>query len=132
MLSHITIGISDLDRAFAFYERVLAPLNYVLKLREPAKGWAGWKLPTADRPLFIIMAPSDGGPPTPGNGAMTAFLAKDRAVVDAVHAAAIAAGGQDEGVPGLRPHYHENYYGAYSGTWTGTSYAWRAMKRLKR
>ena len=113
MLSHITIGISDLDRAFVFYERVLAPLNYVLKFRESAQGWAGWKLPTADRPLFIITAPSDGGPPAPGNGAMTAFPAKDRAVVDAVHAAAIAAGGQDEGDPGLRPHYHENYYGAY-------------------
>ena len=63
MLSHITIGISDLDRAFTFYERVLAPLNYVLKFRESAQGWAGWKLPTADHPLFIITAPSDGGPP---------------------------------------------------------------------
>ena len=113
MLSHITIGTSNLDRAFAFYNQVLAPLNYVLKFHEPAQNWAGWILPDAERPLFIITGPADGGTPSPGNGTMTAFLAKDRAIVDSVHAAALAAGGQDEGTPGLRPHYHEHYYGAY-------------------
>ena len=113
MLFHITIGIDNLDRAFAFYAHVLAPLNYVLKFHEPAQNWAGWKLPDADRPLFIITVPANGDAPSAGNCTMTAFLAKDRATVDAVHVAALAAGGQDEGTPGLRPQYHENYYGAY-------------------
>ena len=113
MLSHITIGISNLDRAFAFYTRILAPPNYVLNFHEPTQNWAGWKLPDADRPLFIITVPIDGDAPSAGNGTMTAFLAKDRVTVDAVHAAALLAGGQDEGAPGLRPQYHKNYYGAY-------------------
>lgn len=103
MLSHITIGISNLDRAFAFYTRILAPPNYVLKFHEPTQNWAGWKLPDAERPLFIITVPIDGDAPSAGNGTMTAFLAKDRVTVDAVHAAALLAGGQDEGAPGLRP-----------------------------
>ena len=62
--------------------------------------------------LFIV-SPFDGGRAAPGNGPHAAFLAPDRAAVDAFHAAALAHGGTDEGTPGLRPHYHANYYGAY-------------------
>ena len=50
---------------------------------------------------------------TPGNGVTVAFDAPSRAAVDAFHAAALAAGGTDEGPPGVREHYHSNYYGAY-------------------
>ncbi|CAN0415801.1 unnamed protein product, partial [Discosporangium mesarthrocarpum] len=62
---------------------------------------------------FFIMNPFDGNPASTGNGAHAAFVAESRADVDAFHAAALAAGGTDEGAPGLRPHYHEDYYAAY-------------------
>jgi catechol 2,3-dioxygenase-like lactoylglutathione lyase family enzyme len=67
----------------------------------------------APRPLLLIGAPHDGAPATVGNGAMTALLARERACVDAAHAAALAHGGRCEGPPGLRPEYHAHYYGAY-------------------
>lgn len=113
MLSHITVGIRDLEQAFPFYESVLAPLHYALKFRNPQIGWAAWKLPDQERPLFIITTPENGEPASVGNGAMTAFLAPDCATVDAVHANALSAGGEDAGAPGLRPDYHVSYYGAY-------------------
>jgi catechol 2,3-dioxygenase-like lactoylglutathione lyase family enzyme len=59
------------------------------------------------------MSPYNGETATVGNGVHVAFKADNRAAVDAFHAAALAAGGTDEGAPGLRPHYHEHYYGAY-------------------
>ena len=61
----------------------------------------------------FVLRPFDGGPHVVGNGAHTAFLAASRVQVDAFHAAALSLGGSDEGEPGLRPHYHPNYYGAY-------------------
>ncbi|WP_233244506.1 VOC family protein, partial [Acidovorax sp. HMWF029] len=62
---------------------------------------------------FLIGRPFDGQPAAPGNGVMNALLAADRATVDAVHALALQHGGRCEGLPGLRPEYHANYYGAY-------------------
>jgi catechol 2,3-dioxygenase-like lactoylglutathione lyase family enzyme len=62
--------------------------------------------------LFIV-SPFDGGDAHPGNGPHAAFLAPNRAAVDAFHAAALAHGGTDEGAPAPRPHYHAHYYGAY-------------------
>ncbi len=67
----------------------------------------------ATGPKLFVLPPFDGAGQHPGNGWHAAFLAADRATVDAFHAAAMAAGGSDEGAPGLRPHYHPNYYGAY-------------------
>ena len=64
-------------------------------------------------PKVFIGPAFDGNPSTVGNGTHIAFLANSRAQVDAFYAAALAAGGSDEGAPGLRPHYHANYYGAY-------------------
>lgn len=111
MFSHVTVGVSDLGRAFAFYAPVLAELNLSLKFRE--KRWAAWIEPDRDRPIFILCTPLDGGAQSAGNGQMTAFLAPSRAAVDRRHTAALAAGGDDEGKPGLRPQHHPNYYGAY-------------------
>ena len=69
---------------------------------------------TADRtPQFWVMRPIDGKAATVGNGVTVAFEATDRAAVDALHARALEAGATDEGAPGLRPHYHADYYGAY-------------------
>ncbi len=110
MYSHTTIGVEDLDRAQAFYDAVLAPLG--LEVRFSGDGMVGYGLP-GGRPQFLVVRPFDGGEPSVGNGAMIALLASRRALVDACHAAALERGGQDEGGPGLRPHYHRNYYGAY-------------------
>lgn len=113
MISHTTVGITDFERAFAFYSDVLGTLGLVLKFSEPDKPWAGWMAPGQARPLFLIARPFDGQPHVPGNGQMVALLASSRAKVDACYAAAMARGARCEGTPGLRPHYHANYYGAY-------------------
>ncbi|WP_242487905.1 VOC family protein [Pseudomonas sp. TH31] len=65
------------------------------------------------RPLFVIGTPFDEHPATPGNGQMIALLAPSREIVSRCHALALANGGSCEGPPGLRPHYHPDYYGAY-------------------
>jgi len=113
MISHVTIGVSDFSRAFAFYSGLMEILGHPLKISEGEKNWAGWKPRTTDRPLLLIGKPLDGRPHAPGNGQMTALLAPSRKAVADSHAFAIAHGGQSEGAPGLRPHYHPHYYGAY-------------------
>lgn len=113
MLSHVFIGVNDFDRAMGFYSPVLERLGLVLRFTESARPWAGWQTPGVARPLFLIGRPFDGQPATPGNGAMNALLAADRATVDAVYAQALVHGGTCVGPPGLRPEYHANYYGAY-------------------
>jgi catechol 2,3-dioxygenase-like lactoylglutathione lyase family enzyme len=112
MFSHITIGARDLTRLIAFYDRVLAPLGIGRVMTSEEFGFAGWRR-EKDGPTFFVTRPHDGNPALPGNGTMTAFTAPDRAAVDAAHAAGLAAGGSDEGPPGLRPHYAPDYYGAY-------------------
>jgi catechol 2,3-dioxygenase-like lactoylglutathione lyase family enzyme len=113
VFSHVFVSVTDFDRAFAFYAPVMQGLGIELRFCERDKPWAGWHSAGATRPLFVISTPFDGQPHHPGNGQMTAFLAKDRHGVDEVHATALAHGGVCEGPPGPRPHYHANYYGAY-------------------
>lgn len=113
MISHVTVGIADFERAFAFYAAVLPELGLVLKFREPENAWAGWMSPLAPRPLFLITKPFDGLPHASGNGQMVALMAESRGVVDRTYSIAIAQGGRCEGPPGLRPHYTPYYYGAY-------------------
>jgi catechol 2,3-dioxygenase-like lactoylglutathione lyase family enzyme len=113
MLSHVFVGISDFERAFSFYSVLMETLELRLKFRDNDTCWAGWMAAGAPRPLFVISRPYDGRAATAGNGQMLALLAKDRATVDRAHAAALAHGGACEGPPGLRPHYHADYYGAY-------------------
>jgi len=111
VLSHITLGVSDLPRALKFYAPLMDALGLTLKFSEP--DWVGWKPPDADRPLFIISRPFDGQAASAGNGQMIALLASSRAMVDRCHALALELGGSDEGKPGPRPAYHPHYYGAY-------------------
>lgn len=113
MLSHVCLGTSDFEAAFAFYAPLFEALGQSLRFCERERPWAGWQPSDGGRPLFILGVPFDGGLAAPGNGQMVALLAPDRATVDRCHALALTHGGVCEGPPGLRPHYHANYYGAY-------------------
>ncbi|HWA61601.1 MAG TPA: VOC family protein [Caulobacteraceae bacterium] len=104
MLDHISLTVSDFDRAKAFYDKALAPLGIAVVMG--GGGFCGYG--SEGRPYFWI----GGGAPATARGHV-AFTARDRAAVDAFYAAAIAAGGRDNGPPGIRAHYHPNYYGAF-------------------
>ncbi len=113
MFSHIMVGVSDFQRAMAFYEPVLALLGIAFRFQEEERPWAGWQSSPDPRPLFLIGRPFNQQAHQAGNGQMVAFLADSRQQVDQVHALALASGGTCEGKPGLRPEYHADYYGAY-------------------
>jgi catechol 2,3-dioxygenase-like lactoylglutathione lyase family enzyme len=103
MLDHVSLKVSDFVRARAFYDQALAPLGCRMLMGD-GEHFAGYG---DDRPFFWIGA--GGGP----GATHVAFAAANRATVDAFHAAALAAGGTDNGAPGIRPHYHPDYYGAF-------------------
>jgi catechol 2,3-dioxygenase-like lactoylglutathione lyase family enzyme len=110
VLDHITFGVADFKRTAAFYDQALAPLGITRLMGVTAEesGGAAFAGYGDTRPFFWI---GDG---EPSKGSLhVAFTAADRPTVDAFHAAALAAGGQDNGAPGLRPHYHPDYYGAF-------------------
>lgn len=113
MLSHVCIGTNDFNRALAFYTPLMEALGLPQKFCDLSRPWAGWMPADAPRPLLVLGAPFDGEVAAVGNGQMVALLAPDRASVDRCHALALANGGHCEGAPGLRPHYHPDYYGAY-------------------
>ncbi|WP_420477323.1 VOC family protein [Noviherbaspirillum sp. ST9] len=113
MFSHIFVGVSDFDRALSFYDPLMAVLGVRPRFCDRSRPWAGWQSNPGPRPLFLIGRPFDQQPHAAGNGQMTAFLAESRAIVNEAFAAALANGGTSEGEPGLRPEYHEHYYGAY-------------------
>ncbi|MFK4652824.1 catechol 2,3-dioxygenase-like lactoylglutathione lyase family enzyme [Bradyrhizobium japonicum] len=111
MIDHLGFSVSDYERAKAFYAKALAPLDYSLIMEV-----------TAEQTGHAAAAGfgANGKPDLwfGAEGAMNkpvhiAILAKDRATVDAFYKAAMAAGGRDNGAPGIRPHYHANYYGAF-------------------
>jgi len=113
MFSHIFVGVSDFERALRFYSPLMNVLELQLRFCERDRPWAGWQRAGESRPLFLIGRPYDKNPHQAGNGQMVAFLAPSRGVVDQAYQTARAQGGSCEGPPGLRPEYHENYYGAY-------------------
>lgn len=111
MIDHLGFAVSDLLRSRAFYVQALAPLGFVTVMdvtREQTGSYEGTGFGPPGRPKFWI-----------GNGDQlsgpvhVAFEASSRTAVDAFYNAALAAGGHDNGAPGLRPHYHEHYYGAF-------------------
>ena len=105
MLDHVTIGVSDIERSKTFYDRALRPLG-IERLHADGETFAGYG---ADRKAFFWI----GLRKSPQTGVHVAFAARDRHIVDAFYAEALAAGGKDNGQPGLRPHYHPNYFGAF-------------------
>ncbi len=113
MFSHVFAGVSDFERALRFYRALMACSGNEPRFCDHSRPWAGWQSPAGPRPLFLIGKPYDEAPHVPGNGQMVAFLAGRRALVDAAYQVALDHGGVSEGAPGLRPEYHENYYGAY-------------------
>lgn len=113
MFSHIFISVKDFEEALAFYQPLMSALNFEVRFCDPEKPWAAWQTEDGKRPLFIIGHPFDGQPHSAGNGQLFAFQANSRAVVDQCYHSALKSGGSCEGPPGLRPHYHEQYYGAY-------------------
>lgn len=105
MIDHVGFDVADLQKSRAFYLQALAPLGYGVIME-----WEKWVGFGVDgKPDFWIV----------GNGKSTAphlhvaFRAKSREVVDAFYAAAMKAGARDNGAPGVREHYHPNYYGAF-------------------
>lgn len=113
MFSHVFVSITDFDRALAFYGPVMAALGIEARFCERDRPWAGWHSAGGSRPLFVICKPFNGQPHDSGNGQMVAFLASSRASVHLAYETALANGGTSEGIPGLRPEYHADYYGAY-------------------
>jgi len=106
-LDHLGIAVTDYARSKLFYEKALAPLGVAL-LMEFAEAAAAFGKADAERPSFFLEAEGE-----PVRGRLhVAFRADSRAQVDAFHAAALEAGGRDNGAPGLR-WYHPHYYGGY-------------------
>jgi catechol 2,3-dioxygenase-like lactoylglutathione lyase family enzyme len=111
MLDHIGFAVSDFDAAKEFYSRALAPLG-LSALMEVTKEQTGGEAHAGfgrDGKPFFWIGTGEGAK----GGLHVAFVAATRADVDAFYAAALAGGARDNGPPGLRPHYHANYYGAF-------------------
>jgi catechol 2,3-dioxygenase-like lactoylglutathione lyase family enzyme len=107
MFNHVSVGTRDLERAARFYDAALGALGYRRTMSE-SFGCA-WGL---QWPEFWATLPTDGEAGA-GNGTHIAFIAASREAVDAFHAAALEAGGSDDGAPGLRPDYTPDYYAAF-------------------
>ena len=110
MLDHVGYAVRDFEKSKAFYVAALAPLGcgVIMEVTREMTGGEAHAGFGKDKPDFWI-----GEGKTKVTGVHLAFKAKTRAAVDAFYAAAIAAGGKDNGKPGLRPHYHEHSYGAF-------------------
>ena len=110
MIDHVGLAVGDFAKSKAWYAAALAPLGYTVMMEFPAEQAGGQ--PAAGlgdtKPDFWL---AGGGPTRPHTH--IAFAVKSRALVDAFYKAALAAGGRDNGPPGVRAHYHPNYYGAF-------------------
>lgn len=110
VISHITLGTNDTERAGRFYDAVLGVLGFRRLPKPPGKPPAYDK---GEMPTIYLYPPEDGRPATWGNGTHIAFVAETPEAVDSFHETALRMGGISEGKPGPRPHYGENYYAAY-------------------
>ncbi len=106
MIDHVSVAVRDLAAAMQFYDVVLATIGIVKLEQRPATVGFGKQYPE-----FWINLRASGVPVS--DGAHVCFRARTPEIVDAFHAAALAAGGTDDGAPGLRPHYGDGYYAAF-------------------
>jgi len=106
MLDHVTIGVSDFERSKRFYDQALRPLG-IERLYGDGEVFAGYG---AGRKAFFWIGKRNASQ----TGAHVAFTVQDRETVEQFHRTALAAGGRDNGPPGLRPHYDKDYYGAFA------------------
>jgi catechol 2,3-dioxygenase-like lactoylglutathione lyase family enzyme len=133
MLDHVGFAVADAERSRLFYEQALAPLGISLIMSvtpdQTEAGGTAHGFGSDGKPYFWVGDNGDSGADIPrtsaamprghgdlitvAEGTHVAFEAESRAMVDAFYEAALAAGGRDNGAPGLRPHYHPNYYGAF-------------------
>ena len=108
MIHHVSLGITDVARARAFYDPLMSLIGFrLLKLSDKALHYGASDI------VFSLETPFDGQPASPGNGVHIAFQAPDRETVRRFHERAPQYGGADEGRPGIRAHYNANYYGAF-------------------
>jgi catechol 2,3-dioxygenase-like lactoylglutathione lyase family enzyme len=110
MISHVSIGVKDLAKARRFYDAVLQPLGY--KCLFDSQEALGYGAPS-EAPEFWLLGVQRPVPADDASGLHICLDASERKAVDAFHAAALKAGGRDNGKPGLRPDYGENYYAAF-------------------
>ena len=112
MLDHVGFAVSDAERSRRFYEQALAPLGITLIMTVPPEkteaGGTAHGFGSNGKPYFWV-----GDNEAVGEGTHVAFEAESRPEVNAFYEAALAAGGRDNGSPGIRPHYHPNYYAAF-------------------
>jgi catechol 2,3-dioxygenase-like lactoylglutathione lyase family enzyme len=115
MFSHIMIGVRDLETMVAFYDAVLAPLGLrrVVELNVIDEAGVIWLQGDRRWPQFALRRPINGLPATWGNGVQISFAAPSRQGVDHAWGRAIQRGALDEGAPGVRPRYAEDFYAAY-------------------
>lgn len=109
IMSHVSIGTSDMASAVAFYDAVLSVLGCEKLFEYPFAVAYGKQFPE-----FWVQKPIDGQPASVGNGTHFCFIAESKAAVHAFHEAALAAGATDDGPPGPRPEYSKGYYGAFA------------------
>jgi catechol 2,3-dioxygenase-like lactoylglutathione lyase family enzyme len=117
MIDHISLGVGDLKKARAFYDKVLAALGYVRvhDIDVPGEGVVGHGYGWQGQAVFWIGQPDKLDRLANRNGGNhVAFRAASRKAVRAFYRAAMKAGAKNNGLPGLRPHYHPNYYGAFA------------------
>ena len=117
MIDHISLPVSDYARSRAFYDKALGALGFKVAMEitdAPDFIGAGYGALGAPEPVFWIGAARvAGAAPVSPDGQHIAFRAANRAAVDAFYRETLAAGGTDNGAPGLRPHYHPSYYAAF-------------------
>ena len=115
MFSHIMIGARDLEMMVTFYDAVLAPLDLrrVIELNDVDEAGVVWRKGDRRWPQFALRRPFNGLPATWGNGVQISFAAPSREGVDRAWTTAIQKGAHDEGAPGVRSRYAEDFYAAY-------------------
>ncbi|MEP2986056.1 VOC family protein [Roseibium sp.] len=115
MFSHVMIGANDVEAMVAFYDVVLGTLGLARDPLQPADSPAGfiWQRRGERWPQFALGRPFDGRPATAGNGVQISFAAASRQHVLTAWQSAMGNGGLDEGEPGVRPQYSEDFFAAY-------------------